>query len=66
MILTSGKLTPEELRKLRKINFNKIQGFVNTDTMLASKIGEVGTSERAHFETKAHAWYYGKVLRNGS
>lgn len=64
MSLTDNKLTSEELRKLRKINFNKKRGFVNAETVLAREVGKIGTPERAHFEAKARAWYYGEVLRN--
>ncbi len=64
MGLTDNKLTPEELQKLRKVDFNKKSGFVNAETMLAREIGEIGTPERAHFEAKARAWYFGEVLRN--
>lgn len=63
MSTTGKKLTPEELRKLRNMDFSQKPGFVTAETLLAGKAGEAGTLERADFDAKARAWYYGEVLR---
>lgn len=62
--MTENKLTNEELQKLRNIDFSKQPGFVKSETMLANEVGAVGTAERAEFDAKARAWYYGEVLRD--
>ena len=53
----------EELQKLRQTDFSKKPGFVKAETVLAKEVGEVGTPERAEFDAKARAWYYGEMLR---
>lgn len=58
------RLTEEELKKLRQIDFSKQSGFETAENMLAREVGEVGSQERADFNAKAMAWYYGEVLRN--
>lgn len=63
MSTTDKRLTPEELRKLRNMDFSQKPGFVTAEKVLAHEVGEVGTPEHAEFEAKARAWYYGKVLR---
>jgi ribosome-binding protein aMBF1 (putative translation factor) len=40
-----------------------MRGFKKADAVLAREVGEVGTPERAEFDAKARAWYYGEVLR---
>lgn len=62
--MTDNKLTREEIQKLRNIDFSKQAGFVKAETMLAQEVGAVGTVERAEFDAKARAWYYGEVLRD--
>lgn len=63
MSTTNNRLTAEELQKLRQTDFSKKQGFVKAETVLGKEVGEVGTPERAEFDAKARAWYYGEMLR---
>lgn len=63
MSTTTNRLTAAELRKLRNVDFSKKPGFVTAETFLAREVGEAGTPERADFDAKARAWYYGEVLR---
>lgn len=58
-----NRLTPEELQRLRKLDFSKQEGFVKAETMLSQEIGAIGSKEREEFNAKARAWYYGEVLR---
>lgn len=64
MSTTSNRLTTEELKKLRNIDFSKKPGFVKAETVLASKAGAIGSPERKDFDAKARAWYYGEILRD--
>lgn len=57
------KLTAEELDKLRTLDFNSQPGFVSAEQLLADEVGKKGTPERAEFDAKAQAWFYGEVLR---
>lgn len=59
----NNRLTTEELQKLRKMDFSKQDGFVDADTVLAREVGEAGSPERAEFDAKVRAWYYGEILR---
>lgn len=61
--MTGKRLTSEELRKLRNMDFSQKPGFVMAETVLAREVGEADTPERADFDAKARAWYYGEVLR---
>ncbi len=63
MSAMNNRLTAEELSKLRSMDFSKQKGFVNAETVLACEAGEPGSQERADFDAKARAWYYGEVLR---
>ena len=54
----------EELKKLRQVDFAKKPGFETAGTMLAREVGEAESPERAEFNAKALAWYYGEVLRD--
>lgn len=63
MSMTNNRLTAEELQKLRQTDFSKKPGFVKAETVLAKEVGEVGTLQRAEFDAKARAWYYGEILR---
>lgn len=63
MSTINNKLTKEELQKLRKMDFSNKQGFVKAETVLAREVGAKGSSERAEFDAKARAWYYGELLR---
>ena len=64
MTTTSNRLTAEEVKKLRQTDFAKKPGFETAETMLAREVGETGSPERAEFNAKALAWYYGEVLRD--
>lgn len=66
MTTTSNRLTAEEVKKLRQTDFSKKPGFETAETMLAREVGETGSPERAEFNAKALAWYYGEVLRDRS
>lgn len=63
MIMANQRLTSEELKILRGIDFSKKPGFVNAETILSNEVGAVGTKERVEFDAKARAWYYGELLR---
>jgi ribosome-binding protein aMBF1 (putative translation factor) len=63
MITKENRLTATELQKLRKTDFSTKSGFVKAATILAREVGEVGSPERAEFDAKARAWYYGELLR---
>ena len=54
MSTTNNRLTAVELQKLRQTDFTGKPGFVKA---------EVGTPQRAEFDAKARAWYYGEMLR---
>lgn len=58
-----NRLTAEELEKLRNMDISKATGFVNAETVLSVKYGEVGTQSREDFDAKAKAWYYAEILR---
>lgn len=60
----NNRLTAEEVKKLRQVYFAKKPGFETVETMLAREAGEPGSPERAEFNAKALAWYYGEVLRD--
>ena len=64
MNTTTNRLTTEELKRLREIDFSTKDGFINAETLLAREAGEQGTPKREEFDAKARAWYYGEVLRN--
>ena len=64
MTTMNNRLTAEELKKLRQTDFGKKPGFETAETMLAREVGETGSPERAEFNAKALAWYYGEVLRD--
>lgn len=64
MSTTANRLTAEEIKKLREIDFSKKPGFVKAETVLAREAGELGSPEREEFNAKARAWYYGEVLRD--
>ena len=59
----TNRLTPEELQRLRKLDFSKQDGFVKAETILSQEVGAIGSKEREEFNAKARAWYYGEVLR---
>lgn len=64
MNITKNKLTAEELKKLRQMDFSRSPGFVKASTVLAKEAGEIGTPKREEFDSKARAWYYGEILRD--
>ena len=64
MTTTNNRLTAEEVKKLRQVDFAKTPGFETAETMLAREVGGAGSPERAEFNAKALAWYYGEVLRD--
>ena len=51
------------MQKLRNLDFSKQPGFIKAETVLAREIGKTGSPERADFDAKARAWFYGEVLR---
>lgn len=63
MSTNNSRLTSEELQKLRQIDFNAQPGFVQAESVLAKEVGAKGTPQRAEFDAKARAWYYGELLR---
>ena len=64
MTTMDNRLTAEEVKKLRQVDFGKKPGFETAEAMLAREVGEAGSTERAEFNAKALAWYYGEVLRD--
>ena len=64
MTTMNNRLTAEELKKLRQMDFGKKPGFETAETMLAREVGKAGSPERDEFNAKALAWYYGEVLRD--
>ena len=62
MDTNSNRLTAEEIRKLREMNFCKEPGLVKAEAVLASEAGEPGSPERKDFDAKARAWYNGESL----
>lgn len=46
---------------MKKIDTNKL---INAETVLSSKYGVSGSDSRRMFEEKAHAYYYGVILRD--
>lgn len=58
------RLTPEELEKLRNLDFSDKPGFVKAEDILTAEAGEYGTKQREEFNAKARAWYYGEILRD--
>lgn len=63
MSTNNSRLTSEELQKLRQIDFNAQPGFVQAESVLTKEVGAKGTPQRAEFDAKARAWYYGELLR---
>ncbi len=59
-----NRLTTEELKKLRQIDFSQKSDFVEAADILAKEIGEESSKEREEFDAKARAWYYGEILRD--
>ena len=64
MTTMNNRLTAEEVKKLRQVDFAKTPGFETAETMLAREVGKAGSLERDEFNAKALAWYYGEVLRD--
>ena len=60
----NNRLTTEEKRKLRKVDFRNKPSFETAESMLAREVGETGSPERAECNAKAWACYYGEVLRD--
>lgn len=44
-------------------NQNKLDKLATTNQMLDEKYGASGSLQRAEFDAKAIAWYYGSILR---
>lgn len=59
-----NRLTAEEIKKLREIDFSQKPGFIKAETVLTNEAGKPGSPEREEFDAKARAWYYGEVLRD--
>ncbi len=58
------RLTAEELQRFRDMDFTSRDGYVDGEQYLSESVGERGSDERAVFDAKAMAWYYGEILRN--
>lgn len=58
-----NRLTKDELQKLRRLDFSKLKGFTRASDVLDAEVGKVGTQERAEFDAKAKAWYFGEILK---
>lgn len=57
------RLTAEEINKLRQLDIAGKPGFVSAELVLSKQIGAKGSAERKEFDAKAHAWFYGELLR---
>lgn len=64
MKTTENHLSREELQRLRQTDFKRVSGFADAEVLLTAEHGTPGTASRADFEAKAHAWYFGEILRN--
>lgn len=60
--MNAERLTPEQIAALRKVDFDRQEGFTDAETLLSKEAGAKGTRERAEEEAKAMAWYYGEIL----
>ncbi|MDD2596003.1 MAG: helix-turn-helix transcriptional regulator [Bacteroidales bacterium] len=60
--MRSDRLTPEQIAALRKVDFNKQKGFVDSEVILSKEAGKKETKQRVEEEAKAMAWYYGELL----
>lgn len=61
--MKTNRLTIAEIAKLRSTNFIAKPGFQRAEEVLSREVGAIGTSEREQFDAKAHAWFYGELLR---
>ncbi len=61
MTTMKNRLTEEELKKLRQVDFVKKPGFETAETMLAREVGEEGSKERDEFNAKALSWFSEEV-----
>lgn len=59
----NSRLTKEELQRLRTLDFSKLDGFQSASDILNGEVGMPGTPERAEFDAKAKAWYFGEILK---
>ena len=59
----NNRLTTEELKRLRSLDFTKLDGFKNASDILDNEVGRSGTPEREEFDAKAKAWYFGEILK---
>lgn len=62
--MATDRLTTEELKRLRSVDFSTKPGYVNAEDVLSDEVGEVGSKEREEFDAKARAWYFGELLRD--
>ena len=60
----NNRLSEEEIKKLRTLDFSKQEGFVEAETILSQVVGKKGSDNRNAFNAKAQAWYYGEILRD--
>lgn len=61
--MKTNVLTKEQRQKLATVNWEEKAGFVSAETVFSKEIGPQGSSERADFDAKARAWYFGELLR---
>ena len=61
--MSAERLKTDELQKLRAMDFSKRPGFEKAEDVLAREVGAAGNPERAEFDAKARAWFYGELLR---
>lgn len=64
MKTAEDQLSREELQRLRQTDFKRVPGFADAEDLLTAENGAPGTAARADFEAKAHAWYFGEILRS--
>lgn len=58
------RLSKDELKRLRNIDFTKVKSVSTAEEEFTQKYGATGTPQRQEFESKAKAWYYGEILRD--
>lgn len=64
MKTTENQLSRAELQRLKQSDFKRVPGFADAEERLAAEHGAPGAATRADLEAKAHAWYFGEILRN--
>ena len=62
--MSTPRLNKEDISRLRSGEIKLGSGFVDAEDILSAEAGAEGTKERAEFDAKAMAWYYGEILKS--